>query len=221
MPREHYRIMVRPRGGLTVKNVSHTKVAQALFLGPKPKNPRALEVKCMKNTTKAAVLFDDLNVPNYVMCGRSIRRCTLCRRQTDICPTPEKTICTGCGIASPPEDHVCTQECALCGALIPRRTSSVSSGFNCRTLFAEEEGSASEPSHLCRKTENATRAGHLRGYAPRRHVLAPKADAPVPRNVRDTEEVRAPRGHQPCASRSHPRLGRPRGSTESRDLHQR
>lgn len=213
LPREHYRIIVRPRGGLNVKNVSQIKVAQALALAAQlapaeiaddivcsnamqnifvvstptkknaraysrvesvtvgvanyevssylaapdntckgvvrgvdldfdagqlkdmivqPKNPRALEVKRIKNTTTVVVLFDGLKVPNYVMCGQSMLRCTLYRRQTDVCyacgrlghradvcPTPEKTICRGCGIASPPEDHVCTPTCALCGGPHP------------------------------------------------------------------------------------------------------
>ncbi|KAL1446044.1 hypothetical protein MTO96_028931 [Rhipicephalus appendiculatus] len=166
LPRENYRIIVRPRGGLNVKNVSQIKVAHALasaaqlvpaeitndivcsnvmqniFVGVDldfneekitgmivhPRNPRALEVKRIRNTTTVVVLFDGLKVPNYVVCGPSMLRCTLYRRQTDVCcacgrlghradvcPTPENTICRGCGSESPTEDHVCAPECALCG----------------------------------------------------------------------------------------------------------
>ncbi|KAL1468611.1 hypothetical protein MTO96_041375 [Rhipicephalus appendiculatus] len=40
-----------------------------------PRNPRALEVKRIKNTTTVIVLFDGLKVPNYVMCGQTDRLC--------------------------------------------------------------------------------------------------------------------------------------------------
>ncbi|KAL1480446.1 hypothetical protein MTO96_034718 [Rhipicephalus appendiculatus] len=40
-----------------------------------PRNPRALEVKRIKNTTMVIVLFDGLKVPNYVMCGQTDRLC--------------------------------------------------------------------------------------------------------------------------------------------------
>ncbi|KAH7939581.1 hypothetical protein HPB52_014197 [Rhipicephalus sanguineus] len=207
-PAENYRIIVKPRGGLNVKNVSQIKVAHALpsaaQLAPAeiakdivcsnvmqniffvstpeenarayskvelitvgganyevgsylaapdntckgvvkgvdldfneeeitgmivyPRNPTALEVKRIRNTTTVVVLFDGLKVPNYVVCGPSMLRCTLYRRQkdvcyacgrlghrADVCLTPENTICRGCGTESPTEDHVCTPECALCG----------------------------------------------------------------------------------------------------------
>ncbi|KAH7955834.1 hypothetical protein HPB52_004078 [Rhipicephalus sanguineus] len=224
LPRENYRIIVRPRGGLNVKNVSQIKVAHALAsaaqLAPAeiandivcsnvmqnifvvstpeeknarayskvelitvgganyevgsylaapdntckgvvkgvdldfseeevtdmivhPRNPTALEVKRIRNTTTVVVLFDGLKVPNYVVCGPSMLRCTLYRRQTDVCyacgrlghradvcPTPENTICRGCGIESPTEDHVCTPECALCGGPHPTADKSCKQRFH-------------------------------------------------------------------------------------------
>lgn len=70
-------------------------------------------------------------------------RCTLYRRQTDVCyacgrlghradvcPTPENTICRGCGIASPADDHVCTPECALCGGPHPTADRSCKQRFH-------------------------------------------------------------------------------------------
>ncbi|KAL1482745.1 hypothetical protein MTO96_033578 [Rhipicephalus appendiculatus] len=93
-----------------------------------PRNPKALEVKRIKDTTRIIVLFDGLKVLNYVMCGASMLRCTVYRRQTDVCcacgrlghradvcPAPENTICRGCGTKSPAEDHECSPKCALCG----------------------------------------------------------------------------------------------------------
>ncbi|KAL1474249.1 hypothetical protein MTO96_038127 [Rhipicephalus appendiculatus] len=55
-------------------------------------------------------------------------RCTLFRRQTDVCyacgkvghradvcPTPDDVICRGCGKQSPSEEHDCKPMCKLCG----------------------------------------------------------------------------------------------------------
>ncbi|KAH7934801.1 hypothetical protein HPB52_000498 [Rhipicephalus sanguineus] len=50
-----------------------------------PRNAKTLEVKHIEDTTRSFVLFDRLKVPNYVMCGASMLRCTLYRRQTDVC----------------------------------------------------------------------------------------------------------------------------------------
>ncbi|KAL1477762.1 hypothetical protein MTO96_017053 [Rhipicephalus appendiculatus] len=166
LPREHFRIIVHPRGGMDVRRISQIKVTQALamaaqlapaetgedivcanvvlnifvvstpteknarayarveallvgttryevnsYLGApdntckgivrgvdldfdhsqlrdmivQPRNPKALEVKRIKDITTIIVLFDGLKVPNYVMCGASMLRCTLYRRQTDVC----------------------------------------------------------------------------------------------------------------------------------------
>ncbi|KAH8036559.1 hypothetical protein HPB51_001538 [Rhipicephalus microplus] len=70
------------------------------------RNPSALEVKRIKNTTAVTILFQGMQVPNYVYCGASIVRCTLFRRHTevcyncgslghraDVCPNPNTTWC--------------------------------------------------------------------------------------------------------------------------------
>ncbi|CAN7945167.1 unnamed protein product, partial [Ixodes pacificus] len=213
LPKEHFRVIVRPRGGLNVKNVSQVKIAQALVTAAglsftnatediicpnamqnilvvstpsehnaktyagveaisigsaiyevssylaapdntckgiirnidleldheqlrslivQPRNPKALEARRIKNSTTVVILFDGLKVPNYVMCGLSMLRCTLYRRQTevcyacgrlghraDVCPTPENVVCRGCGVNSPSDQHVCSPKCALCGGPHP------------------------------------------------------------------------------------------------------
>ncbi|KAL1480676.1 hypothetical protein MTO96_015806 [Rhipicephalus appendiculatus] len=101
-------------------NFDHNQLRDMIV---QPRNPKALEVKRFKDTTTVIVLFDGLKVPNYVML-----RCTLYRRQTDVCyacgrlghradvcPAPENTVCRGCGTASPAEGHECSPKCALCG----------------------------------------------------------------------------------------------------------
>lgn len=213
LPRDHIRIIVRPRDGLDVKKVSQIRLAQALAMAAalapaetegdivcpnaaqnilvvstpakknalayagiqqirlgegsykvatyiaapdntckgvirgvdadisdaqlqsmivNQRNPKALEAKRIKTTTTVVVLFDGMKVPNYVVCGVSMLRCTLYRRQkdvcygcgglghrADVCPNPSKKVCRGCGLASPAEDHQCSPKCALCGGPHP------------------------------------------------------------------------------------------------------
>ncbi|KAL1475696.1 hypothetical protein MTO96_037095 [Rhipicephalus appendiculatus] len=59
--------------------------AQLYSLIAHPRNPTALQVKRIKNSTTVIILFDGLKVPNYAICGNSLVRCTLYRRQTDVC----------------------------------------------------------------------------------------------------------------------------------------
>ncbi|XP_070393173.1 uncharacterized protein [Dermacentor albipictus] len=96
------------------------------------RNPNALEVKRIKNTTAVTILFQGMQVPNYIYCGASIVRCTLFRRHTevcyncgnighraDVCPNPSTTWCRKCGIKTPAEDHQCSPHCTLCGGPHP------------------------------------------------------------------------------------------------------
>ncbi|KAH7947614.1 hypothetical protein HPB52_014485 [Rhipicephalus sanguineus] len=96
------------------------------------RNPGAIEVKRIKNTTAVVVLFKGMKVPNYVSCGASMFRCTLYRRHTevcygcgglghraDVCPNPNSKWCRTCGQKSPTEDHNCTPKCSLCGGPHP------------------------------------------------------------------------------------------------------
>ncbi|KAH7962366.1 hypothetical protein HPB52_015720 [Rhipicephalus sanguineus] len=96
------------------------------------RNPSALEVKRIKNTPAVTILFQGMQVPNYVYCGASIIRCTLFRRHTevcyncgnlghraDVCPNPNTTWCRTCGLKTPPENHQCKPHCPLCGGPHP------------------------------------------------------------------------------------------------------
>ncbi|XP_070392071.1 uncharacterized protein [Dermacentor albipictus] len=74
------------------------------------------------------VLFDGFHVPRYVYYGPMLVRCSLYRKQidvcyacgrvghrADVCPNPNDKICRGCGRNNPSPDHQCEPRCRLCG----------------------------------------------------------------------------------------------------------
>ncbi|KAH9365063.1 hypothetical protein HPB48_017836 [Haemaphysalis longicornis] len=128
LPRDHIRIIVRPRDGLDIQKVSQIWLAQALAMavalapaeteGDIKRNAQAYTgiqqillsegsytvaayMAAPDNTCKGVirgvvVLFDGMKVSNYVMCGVSILRCTLYRRQTDVCYCCGASATDGC-----------------------------------------------------------------------------------------------------------------------------
>lgn len=92
------------------------------------KNPLALGAKRIKSTGTVVVVFDGYKVPNYVSYGGTLVKCTLYRKRVevcyacgrlghraDVCPSPDETVCKGCGVANPDEQHKCDPKCRLCG----------------------------------------------------------------------------------------------------------
>ncbi|KAL1417179.1 hypothetical protein MTO96_000660 [Rhipicephalus appendiculatus] len=92
------------------------------------RNPLALGAKRIKNTGTVIVVFDGLKVPNFVRYGPVLVRCFLYRKQVDncytcgrighradVCPSPNETVCRGCGASKPDDHHQCVPKCKLCG----------------------------------------------------------------------------------------------------------
>ncbi|CAN7943584.1 unnamed protein product, partial [Ixodes pacificus] len=92
------------------------------------RNPSVLHAKRMGNTDNVIVLFDGFHVPRYVYYGAMLVRCTLYKKQidvchecgrlghrADVCPSPNDKICRGCGCSNPPPEHRCAPKCLLCG----------------------------------------------------------------------------------------------------------
>ncbi|KAH7931574.1 hypothetical protein HPB52_025561 [Rhipicephalus sanguineus] len=84
------------------------------------RNPSALEVKRIKNTPAVTILFQGMQVPNYVYCGASISSMhAFPQAHGDVCPNPNTTWCRTCGLKTPPENHQCKPHCTLCGGPHP------------------------------------------------------------------------------------------------------
>ncbi|KAH8026675.1 hypothetical protein HPB51_023915 [Rhipicephalus microplus] len=94
-----------------------------------PCNSSLLGARRIKNTETRILIFNGLELPNYVYCGQVIYHCTLCKREIDtcrtcgqvghrqdVCPTPSTKVCDHCGHLPTDNPHVCNQQvCALRG----------------------------------------------------------------------------------------------------------
>ncbi|KAH7968479.1 hypothetical protein HPB52_008748 [Rhipicephalus sanguineus] len=91
-------------------------------------NPTAMQAKRIKDTGSVVIVFEGYEVPNHVKFGGVLLKCYLYRRQVDVCyicakvghradvcPTPEKKTCRGCGVENPTDSHECKAKCKLCG----------------------------------------------------------------------------------------------------------
>ncbi|KAH7946001.1 hypothetical protein HPB49_018829 [Dermacentor silvarum] len=92
------------------------------------RNPTAMQATRIKDSGTVVIVFEGCEVPNYIKFGRVLLKCYLYRRQVDVCyicakvghradvcPTPEKKICRGCGVENPTGSHECKAKCKLCG----------------------------------------------------------------------------------------------------------
>ncbi|KAK8773410.1 hypothetical protein V5799_012057 [Amblyomma americanum] len=90
-------------------------------------NPTALQANRI-GKIRSVIAFEGHKVPNYVRYGNQLTECTLHRKQInvcyacgrvghrmDVCPDPLNTICRGCRISKPDEDHGCVPKCGLYG----------------------------------------------------------------------------------------------------------
>ncbi|KAL1466272.1 hypothetical protein MTO96_026783 [Rhipicephalus appendiculatus] len=91
-------------------------------------NPTAMQSKRIKDTGCVVIVFEGYEVPNHIKFGSVLLKCYLYRRQVDVCyicakvghradvcPTPEKKTCWGCGVENPTDSHECKAKCKLCG----------------------------------------------------------------------------------------------------------
>ncbi|KAH8036789.1 hypothetical protein HPB51_005657 [Rhipicephalus microplus] len=99
----------------------HTSIVHARI-------PYALAAKRLSNTTTIIVAFEGPRVPTYVRYGGALLRCTLYRKQIDMChccgrlghrmdmcPKPKDKLCCGCDAPNPGANHQCSPHCKLCG----------------------------------------------------------------------------------------------------------
>ncbi|KAL1442801.1 hypothetical protein MTO96_030623 [Rhipicephalus appendiculatus] len=106
------------------------------------RNPHALAAKRLSNTTTVIVAFEGLRVPTYVRYGGALLRCTLYRKQVDmchccgrlghrmdVCPNPQDKVCRGCDAPNPGPDHQCSPRCKLCGG------THMTADRNCRARY--------------------------------------------------------------------------------------
>ncbi|KAH9383141.1 hypothetical protein HPB48_023876 [Haemaphysalis longicornis] len=90
--------------------------------------PQILQARMLGRSTTAVVTFEGPHVPFYVKVACTLTRCRPYKRthqycslcgalghRPDVCPTPDRKICSSCGLDNPLPDHHCVPKCKLCG----------------------------------------------------------------------------------------------------------
>ncbi|KAH7945458.1 hypothetical protein HPB49_011043 [Dermacentor silvarum] len=119
------------------------------------RNPLALGAKRIKDTGTVVVLFEGYKVPNYVAYGGTLIRCTLFRKQmdvcytcgrlghrSDVCPSPEEVVCRGCGVPIPMNNTAATQNASYAARPTSPQLRIARNASRCRTWFDAEEENA-------------------------------------------------------------------------------
>ncbi|KAH7979264.1 hypothetical protein HPB49_008883 [Dermacentor silvarum] len=117
------------------------------------RNPAALAAKRLSKTTSVIIAFAGDRVPTWVYYGGAMLRCTLYRKQIDVChqcgrvghrmdvcPNPQDRVCRGCGASNPDPNHKCTPRCRLCGGAHPTADKTCMARFKTPYLVKKRRG---------------------------------------------------------------------------------
>ncbi|KAH7986768.1 hypothetical protein HPB49_025790 [Dermacentor silvarum] len=121
----------------------------------------------MAHTDIVIVLYDGLHLRRYVNYGALIVRCSLYRKQIEICyecgmlghradvgPNPGENICRGCGVANPTQKHQCDQNVRYAGMVTTRETDAARQ--NIRYRFWSSEGAGSDEEEKKQRPKDST-----------------------------------------------------------------
>lgn len=92
------------------------------------RNPTAMHARRMGQTNSAIIAFSGKRVPYFVYYRGAEYRCYIHKKKhevcstcgklghrMDVCPHPDRSYCSACGLANPMDEHECVIKCALCG----------------------------------------------------------------------------------------------------------
>ncbi|KAH7964515.1 hypothetical protein HPB51_027247 [Rhipicephalus microplus] len=167
----------------------HTSIIHA-------RSPYALPAKRLSYTTTVIVAVEGLRVPTYVNYGGALLRCTLYRKQIDmchccgrlghcmdVCPKPKDKVCRGCDAPNPGPNHQCSTHCKLCGG------AHMTADRNCRARYKTpyivtkrhwERRRANEEAEAT-ATNYSTSKPHSRSRTPSRSDSRSRSRTPEPR----------------------------------------
>ncbi|KAH7982188.1 hypothetical protein HPB52_003380 [Rhipicephalus sanguineus] len=153
MPKEHIKIVIRPRGGLNITKTGPTVIGRAIV-------------------EAAGLNSSETNEDHMDVC----HACGKLGHRADVCPSPEESICSGCGTPKPEESHQCSPKCGLCGG--PHMTADK----DCRQQGEDENGPTRKQDYNKLAARPATRNQRWKG------ALDP-GDAPVSRIAPEPEAI--------------------------------
>lgn len=170
------------------------------------KNPLALAAKRIAQTETVIIAFDGHRVPNFVRYGTLLLKCSLYRKQVDVChacgrlghradvcPTPSDVVCRGCGLPNPDEQHQCTPICKFCGG--PHLTASKECAHRFKTPYIVRR----------RRFERARQQEELPPQSILRSSYSQASCSPSPRGKRRSRSRGRSMSRRGSKSRSAPR----------------
>ncbi|KAH9359723.1 hypothetical protein HPB48_002402 [Haemaphysalis longicornis] len=194
------------------------------------RNPSVLEAKRIKTSTTVVLLFEGMQVPRYVVFGMCLVKCSLYKRQVDVCYScgkpghradvginPKRDNCRGCGAENPGEEHNCRPKCGRSGG--GHVTGDKSCKQKCRVPFlVHQRRRHMTPERKLQRLQSRDHSGgaddfnHQAGAGGLRSAL--KGGARSPSNRGGSSNVDA------SSSRSQSRMRYRSGARRSRSSHQ-
>ncbi|KAH9365750.1 hypothetical protein HPB48_012902 [Haemaphysalis longicornis] len=201
LPRDHCKLVLRPRGGLNLQHILPSQLTLALLHATSTTLREAnihLQIDQAQNTatistpnadgeksTTVILTFPGSDVPRCVYLYGTAPRYTPHKKTVPVssvwyevghrntaCPRPGTRACHECGTRDPGPDHNCVAKCSLCEGAHVTGAKDVRGASSLRTLFAVESSSSD------RRKVNISACGAAAAVEAG-PVLEPKSKGPI------------------------------------------
>ncbi|KAH7935314.1 hypothetical protein HPB52_005739 [Rhipicephalus sanguineus] len=126
LPKDDFKIIIRPHQGLPLRNIVSPALAAAIIEACDHHITGEQFLLRIKPGSNIAILSTPHQEVVYYYGGElvchpfraTVQVCKLCRvrgHRTDVCPHPDRRICRMCGLENPSPQHPCELNCASCG----------------------------------------------------------------------------------------------------------
>ncbi|KAH9369022.1 hypothetical protein HPB48_002632 [Haemaphysalis longicornis] len=161
------------------------------------RNPTALHARRMGRTNSVIIAFSGNRVPYFVYYRGAEYRCYIHKKhevcsacgklghRTDVCPYPDRSHCSACGLANPMDEHECVTQCALCGKDHPTGDKQCAQRYRTPFILKQRQWRKEQ---AARQSSQGRRRDRSASF-PR----LPDNSVPAPRRPRSKSKKRGPR----------------------------